>query len=69
MPDRRLVKRRWTDSSLVIKLVLEDDQTGEQYATNGITYTLKALTSDEVFFDRKHFLIKKVRWLAAVVLL
>ena len=59
MPDRLLVKRRWTDSSLVIKPVLKGDQTGEQYSTNGRTYTLKALTSDEAFFDRKHFLINK----------
>ena len=55
MLDRLLVKRRWTDSSLVIKPVLEGDHTGEQYSTNGRTYTLKALTSDEVSFDRKLF--------------
>ena len=61
MLDRLLVKRRWTDSSLVIKPVLEGDHTGDQYSTNGRTYTLKALTSDEVSFDRKHFLIKKAR--------
>ena len=59
MPDRLLVKRRWTDSSLIIKPVLDGDHTDEQYSTNGRTYTLKALTSDEVSFDRKHFLIKK----------
>ena len=59
MPDRLLVKRRWTDSSLVIKPVLKGYHTGEQYSTNGRTYTLKALTSDEVFFDSKHFLLKK----------
>ena len=61
MPDRLLVKGRWTDSSLVIKPALEDDHTGEQYSTNGRTYTLKALTSDQVSFDRKHFLIKNAR--------
>ena len=55
MPDRLLVKQQWTDSSLVIKPVLEDDHTGEQYSTNGYTYILKALTSEEVSFDRKHF--------------
>ena len=54
MPHRLLVKRRWTDS-IVIKPVLEDDHTGEQYSTNGRTYILKALTSDEVSFDRKTF--------------
>ena len=53
MPDIHLVKRRWTDSSLVIKPVLEGDHTCEQYSTNGRTYTLKALTSDEVSYDRK----------------
>ena len=62
MPNRLLVKWLWTDSSLVIKPVLEGDHTGEQYSTNGRTYTLKALTSDEVSFDRIHFLIKKARW-------
>ena len=61
MSDILLVRRRWIDSSLVIKPVLEGDQTGEQYSTNGRTYILKALTSDEVSFDRKHFLIKKAR--------
>ena len=61
MPDRLLVKRPWTDSSLVIKLVFEGDHTGEQYSTNERTYTLKALISDEVSLDRKHFLIKKAR--------
>ena len=39
MPDILLVKRRWTDSSLVIKPVFEGDHTGEQYSTNGRTYT------------------------------
>ena len=57
MPDRLLIKRRCTDSSLVIKPVLEGDYTGGQYSTNERTYTLKALTSDEVSLDRQHFLI------------
>ena len=52
MPDTLLVKRRWTDSSLVIKPVLDGDHTGVQYSTNGRTYTLKALTSDELDFFR-----------------
>ena len=59
MSGKLLVKRRWTGSSLVIKPVFEGDHTGEQYSINWRTYTLKALTSDEVSFDRKHFLIKK----------
>ena len=42
MPDRLLVKRRWTEFSLVIKPVLEGDHTGEQYSTNERTHTLKA---------------------------
>ena len=69
MPDRLLVKRSWTDSSLVIKPVVKGYHTDEQYSTNGHTYTLKALISDEVSFDRKHFLSKKARWLAAAVML
>ena len=48
MPERYLAKRRWTDSSSIIKPVLEDDQTGEQYSINVRTYTLKDLTSDEI---------------------
>ena len=40
-PDAILVKRRWTDFGLVIKPVLEGDHTGEQYSTNGRTYTLQ----------------------------
>ena len=59
MLDRLLVKRRWTNSSLVIKPVLEGNHTGEQYSTNWRTYTSKALTGDEVSFDRKHYLLKK----------
>ena len=48
MPVRLLVKRRWTDSNLVIKPVFKVGDTGEQYSTNWRAYTLKALTSDEV---------------------
>ena len=59
MPDRPLVKRRWTDSSLVIKPIFDGDRTGEQYSTSEHTYTLKALTSEEGFLDRKHVLIWK----------
>ena len=43
MPDRLLLKRRWTDSSFVIKPILEGDQTDEQYSTSGRKYNLKAL--------------------------
>ena len=32
MPDRSLIKRCWTDSSLVIRPILDDDHTGEQYS-------------------------------------
>ena len=50
MLERRLVKRRWTDSSSVIKPVLEGDQTHEQYLINVRTYALKALTTDEISY-------------------
>ena len=49
MPDRHLVKRRWTDSSLVIKPVLDGDHTGEQYSTNGRTYTHIAQSHGHIY--------------------
>ena len=61
MPDRPLVKRRWTDTSLVIKPVLDGDHTDEEYSTSERIYTLKALTNEEGSLVRKHFLIKKAR--------
>ena len=58
MPDRRLVRRRWTDSSLVIKPILDDDHTCEQYSTSERACTL---TNEEGSLDRKYFLIRQAR--------
>ena len=52
MSERLLVKRRWTDSSLVINPVFKDVHPAEQYSTNGRMYTINDLTSDVISFDK-----------------
>ena len=51
MPDKLLVKRRWTDSSLVIKPVLE----ATTQVSNMQPMFLNALIIDEVSVDRNTF--------------